>query len=351
MVPEILVRAGTTGDVYALLESATVPGRNVVEQSKEGDKSFRPMGSLPLKKGIAVDGPLVQQLLFANESDGVAVGQAVTTSEGMASPLFETHDGGRTWTTQELSPTTQVREMASTPDYWYAITSQCPTDSVECSQYRLERAPVATMRWTTLTIPPPLAPYGSVMNVTAYGSDVWLSAMDQVSKPFLSYIAISRDFGKSFSVSVHPILNSVTACGVEAMSYEVVWAICDEGMMSGQIPYSDDGGNQWFVKASTFKDQNYILSMFGFGSFDPVNDAIAFAVDGDHPTRLYRISNGFTPPEIVGSIPNGNRQSTTALCFVNEHVGFLLTDGEGNVPTMSLLYTLDGGGHWSRDWI
>jgi hypothetical protein len=74
-------------------------------------------------------------------------------------------------------------------------------------------------------------------------------------------------------------------------------------------------------------------------------------VDGDHPTRLFRISNGFTPPEIVGSIPNGNRQSTTALCFVNEHVGFLLTDGEGNVPTMSLLYTLDGGGHWSRDWI
>jgi hypothetical protein len=348
MVPEILVRAGTTGDVYALLESATIPGRNVVEVSTEGDKSFRPMGTLPLKKGIAIDGPAVQQFLFANENDGVAVAPAVETSLGMVSPLFVSHDGGRTWTTDEISPTTQIREMASTPDYWYAITSKCASANVECSQYRLERAPVTTMRWTALSIPPPLARYGSVMNLTAYGSDVWLSTMDQDTAPFPSYIAISHNDGESYSVSVHPILNAVTACGIEAMSYEVVWAICNEGMMAGQIPYSDDGGSQWFVRDSTFKDQNYILSMFGFGSFDPMNDAIAFAVDGNHPNRLYRISSGFTPPEIVGSIPNGNRQSATTLCFVNERVGFLLTGGEGNVPTMSILYTSDGGVHWSK---
>jgi hypothetical protein len=348
MVPEILVRAGTTGDVYALLESATIPGRNVVELSKEGDKSFRPMGALPLTKGLAIDGPTVQQFLFANAEDGVAVAPPVTTSGGMVSPLFVTRDGGRTWTTQEISPTTQIRAMASTPEYWYAIASKCATANVRCSQYRLERAPVATMRWTALAIPPPLARYGSVMNITSYGSDVWLSTMDQDTAPFPSYIAISHNFGESFSVSVHPLLNAVTACGIEAMSDEVLWAICDEGMMEGQIPYSDDGGSQWFVKDSTRNDQNYILSIFGFGAFDPVNDAIAFAVDGNHPDRLYRITSGFAPPEIVGSIPNGNRQSTSALCFVNERVGFLLIGGEGNVPTMSILYTSDGGAHWSK---
>jgi hypothetical protein len=346
MVPEILVRAGFTGDVFAVLGSETVPGRNVVELSKDGDKSFRPMGSLPLKKGIAIDGPVVQQFLFANGHDGVAVAPAVKTPEGMASPLLVTHDAGKTWTSEELSPTTQIREMASTPNYWYAITAQCPANNPLCARYRLERAPISTMRWTALTIPPPLAQYGSVMNVTAYGSDVWLSTMDQTSAPYPSYVAISHDFGQSFTVSEHPILSAVTACGVEAMSYTVVWAICNDGMMVGQIPYSDDGGYQWSVKDSTRKDPNLILSSFGFGSFDPVNGAIAFAVDGNYPDRLYRIANGFTPPEVVGSIPNGRTSAT--LCFVNERVGFVLIQGDGSPPSMTLLYTSDGGVHWSK---
>jgi hypothetical protein len=342
MVPELLVRAGTSGDVYALFESATVPGKNVIELSVDGDKRFRTMGSLPLHSGKAVDGPSVQQLIFANELDGVALLSAV----GTASRLFVTHDGGKTWTTQEISPTTQIRELASTPNYWYAITSQCPASNVLCSQYRLERAPVSTMRWTALSLPSPLARFGSVMNVTAYGSDVWLSTMDQDTAPYPSYIAISHDFGLSFSISVHPVLNAVTACGVEAMSYEVVWAICNQGMMAGQIPYSDDGGHQWSLKETTFNEKNYILGSFAFGSFDPVNSAIAFAVDGNYPDRLYRIANGFALPEVVGSIPNGQASST--LSFVSERVGFLLTQGDGSPPDMTLLYTSDGGVHWSK---
>jgi hypothetical protein len=345
MVPEMLIRAGTTGDVYALFESATIPGRNEIELSKEGDVRFRQMGSLPLKKGIAADGPEVQELLFANAMNGIAVAQLVSTKSGTASPFFVTHDGGATWRTEEISPTTQIRELASTPQYWYAITDQCPPVNAQCSQYRLERAPVSTMRWTTFAIPPPLAKYGSDLNLTAFGSDVWLSTMNQVSEPYSSYVAISHDYGVSYTVSVHPVLNSVTACGLEAMSYEVVWAICDQGMMAGQIPYSDDGGIHWILKESSFKQPN-ILSSFAFGSFDPVNDAIAFAVDGFSPHYLYRITSGSTPAEIVGSITTGQFPST--LCFVNERVGFLLNQGEGG-PSTSLFYTNDGGLHWSKD--
>jgi hypothetical protein len=304
------------------------------------------MGSLPLTKGIAPDGPAVQQLLFANAIDGAALLSGVKTAEGTASRLFVTHDGGSSWTTEEISPTTQIQELASTPDYWYAITSQCPSTSEQCSQYQLERAPVSSMRWTALALPHPLAEYGSVMNLTAYGSNVWLSTMDQDTAPYPSYIAVSHDFGQTFSVSVHPLLNAVTACGVEAMSYVVVWAICNEGMMAGQIPYSDDGGYQWSVKESSHQGPNYILSSFAYGSFDPVTSSIAFAVDGNYPDRLYRISNGFTPPEVIGSIPNG--RASTTLCFVNEHVGFVLIQGDGGPPSETLLYTNDGGVRWSK---
>jgi hypothetical protein len=346
MVPELLVRAGTTGDVYAMLESETVPGQNLIEVSTEGDKKFQPIGSLPLTRGIAPDGPSVQQLLFANEVDGAAVLSGVKTAEGTASRLYVTHDGGRSWIDDEISPTTQIRELASTPNYWYAITSQCPSSNAQCSHYRLERAPVTTMRWTNLPLPHPLAEYGSVMNLTAFGSDVWLSTMDQDTAPYPSYIAVSHNLGQNFSVSVHPVLNAVTACGVEAMSYDVVWAICNQGMMAGQIPYSDDGGYQWSIRESSLKQPGYILSSFAYGSFDPVTSSIAFAVDGNYPDRLYRIANGFTPPEVVGTIPNG--RASTTLCFVNEHVGFVLIQGDGGPPSETLLYTNDGGVRWSK---
>ena len=182
-----------------------------LNSQKSGSQSLQPMGSLPVKTGIALEGPVVQQFQFANAVDGIAVASAVKTRKGTASPLFVTQDGGRTWSTSEISPITQIRALTSTPYYWYAITSQCPSSHSECFQYQLERAPVSTMHWTLLSIPPALARYGSVMNLTAFGSDVWLSTMNQVSKPYPSYIAIYRNFGRSFSISVQPLLNSVTA--------------------------------------------------------------------------------------------------------------------------------------------
>jgi hypothetical protein len=339
--PLFLVRAGNTGDVYAYFQSTTVPGRNVIELSKDGDRSFRPMGSLPLNTGTAPDITAVQQLVFANAMDGMAIGSSVKTSQGFTTPIYATRDGGRTWTTTEISPTTQIRDLASTPGYWYAVTSRCLPANVECSHYRLQRTPVSNTHWTSLPLPSPLAKYGSVMNLTAYGDDVWLSTMDQISAPYPSYVAISHNYGESFSVSIHPQLNAVTACGVEAMSYQVLWAICNQGMMTGQIPYSDDGGLHWLVAP-----QGDVLSSFQFGSFDPLDAQLAFAVEGNAPVRLYRIVNGTSPPEIVGMLPNHIFPNN--LCFVNERVGFLLTDGEGSTPSMSILYTSDGGAHWSK---
>ncbi len=191
MVPEILVRAGTTGDVYALLESATIPGRNVVELSKEGDKSFRPMGALPLTKGLAIDGPTVQQFLFANAEDGVAVAPPVTTSGGMVSPLFVTRDGGRT--SRRFLRRHRSELAASTPEYLVRDRVEMCDGQRAVFAVSTRESPGRNHAMDSARDPPPLARYGSVMNITSYGSDVWLSTMDQDTAPFPSYIAISHN--------------------------------------------------------------------------------------------------------------------------------------------------------------
>ena len=108
-------------DVYALFESAAIPGRNVVEFSKSGSQSLQPMGSLPVKTGIALEGPVVQQFQFANAVDGIAVASAVKTATERNCVTTICHTRRREDLGQqvEISPITQIRALTSTPYYWY----------------------------------------------------------------------------------------------------------------------------------------------------------------------------------------------------------------------------------------
>jgi len=240
-----------------------------------------------------------------------------------------------------ISPTTKINSMAASANYLYAITEQCVGNNVNCSNWRLERTLVSTTKWVSLPLPTPLSKYASVMSLTAFGSDVWLSTMDQVSKPWNSYIATSHNLGASFKVAVQPLLISVTACGITATSQKVLWAICDEGNMQGQIPYSSDGGSHWTVYGT-----NQVLSHFGFGAFDPINSRLAVAVNGNYPRTLFGIANSSAPPTVMGKTPRGS--FATSLCFVNPTQGVLLSDGNGMAPVSTLWYTNDGGAHWNK---
>jgi hypothetical protein len=186
-----------------------------------------------------------------------------------------------------------------------------------------------------------IAKYDIGLGITAFGSRVWLNTMDQVSKPYPSYLAISDNLGKSFDVSVQSVLISLSACGLEAMSPEILWATCGDGMMAGQIPYSDDGGVHWILR-----ETNSILSGFQWGSFDPVSPTVGYAVDGNYPDRLYSVTNGLVPPRIVGSILKKRFPNT--LCFVNARDGVVLVEGIGVQPSASVWYTGDRGVQWHR---
>jgi photosystem II stability/assembly factor-like uncharacterized protein len=193
----------------------------------------------------------------------------------------------------------------------------------------------------SLPLPSKIAKYDIGLGFTAFGNDVWLNTMDQVSKPYPSYLAISQNLGARFRVSVQPVLQSLGACDLQAMSSQVLWAMCDDGNMQGQIPYSNDGGTHWIVK-----DSESILSSFAFGSFDPVSSATAFAVDGNYPDRLYVATNGSTAPRVVASVLP--QRFPLTVCFVNERDGVVLVQGIGGGPNATVWSTQDQGAHWRR---
>jgi photosystem II stability/assembly factor-like uncharacterized protein len=125
------------------------------------------------------------------------------------------------------------------------------------------------------------------------------------------------------------------------MSLDVLWAMCDDGNMRGQIIYSDDGGDHWVVDES-----NTLLSQFQFGSFDPVNSRLAIATNGWDPGKLDAVTNASATPRVVGAVPNG--RFVLDLNYLNGRDGVILTRGNGPVPTSIVLYTDDGGTRWKR---
>lgn len=332
--PQIVTSVPATPDVYAFVVSSSFKHSNVVEQSTNGGASFRPMGSIPLAPTPSPEINPINQLVFPSAKTGFA-------TVVYESFFYLTRDSGRVWNKERIPGITEIRQIATTKTYIYAVAAYCPKTTVNCSDWRLERSPVSTLRWTSLKIPSPLSRYGSVMSVTAFGSAVWLSTMDQVSKPYDSYVAESRDLGESFHVSIQPLLNSVTACGIEAMSYDVVWAICDDGNMAGQIIYSDDGGDHWVLN-----DSNRVLSQFQFGSFDPVNERLAIAANGTYAGKLDAVTDASATPKVVGAIPN--HRVVVSLNYLNGLDGVMLTQGIGPLPTSIVWYTDDGGIRWKK---
>lgn len=332
--PEIVTSVSATEDVYSFVVSSSFRHSNVVERSTNGGASFRPMGSIPLTTAPLPGTYPINQLVFSSATTGIAVG--VDSAD-----FYLTRDSGRVWMKEGIPGVSSFREIATTKTYIYAIAAFCPTTTVNCTDYRLERSRISSLRWTSLKIPSPLYRYGSVMNVTAFGSAVWLSTMDQVSKPFDSWVAESRDLGQSFHVTIQRLLDSVTACGIEAMSYDILWAICDDGNMTGQVIYSDDGGNHWIVDQA-----NRVLSQFQFGFFDPVDAGLAIVANGLEDAKIDAVTNASAKPRVVGAIPN--HRFVVGLDYLNARDGVLLTRGIGPQPTSIVLYTDDGGVRWKK---
>jgi hypothetical protein len=196
------------------------------------------------------------------------------------------------------------------------------------------------MEWTQLALPKQMLKYWSSVEIAAYQSKVWLTAQDQVSKPFSPFLATSLNGGESFTVAVQPELSSVNSCGVMPISSEVLWAACDQGNMHGDVVYSPDGGARWQF------NQKSQLGQFNFGVFEPVSKSTAYFINGMYPQTLFRVRSEAATPIAVAKMPN--KLNWMSLDFTNGRQGVALSESSGGGFPYILWRTEDGGKRWSR---
>jgi hypothetical protein len=333
--PLMLVRAGQS-DVDFVLWSATCGSATCyrLERFRDGSQVGTFVSAPPITSTSPTSNNL-SSLVFANPQDGYAV-----ESAKLGSDLFATFDGGASWQPEQIRPHQVIIWMTATSTNVYAVTNECPSANKACDNPQLNRSPAGSSSWSAMALPIDSDHNTQPPDVAAYGSDVWLTGQQQ-AKPYKSLLAFSDHFGQGLTVTSVPKLNSVNGCEIEAVSIKDLWAQCDEGNMAGVVPYSDDGGLQWFF------NERGPLGQFHFGVFDPVSSALAYFVDPLNKNALYRVTNGAAVIKAVGQSPDPPTPGLLTLAFTNTKQGLALSYPSGDTLKQFLYRTNNGG----RDWI
>ncbi|MGC2173878.1 MAG: hypothetical protein WA614_00290 [Acidimicrobiales bacterium] len=343
MSPSIVVRAGSSNVLYVLWESTTCMRQRCLrlERSNNAGQSFFDV-TVPSVTPVRYEKQSpISQLYFANPSDGYALEYGSTGAKWTTTALFATFDGGRVWRRDRFAPNAQILSMASSESYFYATVDQCPSTTSKCSESRLIRSPVSVSKWTRLALPKRLAKYWlGNLSIAASGRNVWLTTQDQTSSPYSPFLATSHNDGRTFNVAVQADLTSVNSCSLMASSPDVLWATCDQGMMQGDVPYSDNGGASWQESGQG------LLGRFGFGVFDAVSAHLAYFINVFRQPTLFRVDSETSPARTQVRMPN--RGDWISLDFTNAQQGVALSQGNGGGLHNRLWSTDDGGAAWSQ---
>jgi hypothetical protein len=334
--PELLSPVVQSNVVYVLWTRNCANNRScyALEGSEDGGQTFTRVSAPPITFPRNNQGGPLEELDFANANDGLAEVEGES-----ASALWVTFDGGMTWQRDVIGPDELVNSVASSATAFYAVTSSCTTGANRsCENGRLESSPVTSIQWTSHFLPIGQRDDSGLPSIAAFGNDVWLTTQEQ-EKPYLSLLATSYNGGQTFAVRSKPLLTSVAGCSLDATSSVTLWAQCDQGMMTGDIVYSHDGGATWSYGHGG-------LGRFGFGTFDPISTFASVFVNYFPGGQLQGVQ--FLPTAASKAIPLGRApaKGISQLAFVDPEQGLALGHGFGVGDFATLYETSDGGKRW-----
>jgi photosystem II stability/assembly factor-like uncharacterized protein len=334
--PVLLSQVGYSEVLYVLWSQNCANDKRcyALERSDNGGQTFTRVNAPPVEFGPTNQNGPLYELDFANASDGLAVVQSANS----LTTLYATFNGGASWQRDFIRTDQRINSVASTSTTFYAVTSYCPDPNANCTLGQLNSSPASSTDWTAHGLPIGLKHFSALPNVAAFGRDVWLTTQEQ-AKPYTTFLATSYNEGETFAIRSTPMLSSVVACGLTATSTVTLWAQCDQGMMSGDIVVSYDGGHTWSYGHGG-------IGQFGFGTFDPISTFAAVYInymDGDTLHAIQFLPTGLSNAETLGKPPSTN---ITQLTFVSPLQGLALGHGNGVGDFATLYETSDGGKRW-----
>lgn len=266
-------------------------------------------------------------LRFADRLDGFAF---VTGAGGV---FYATHDGGATWRRLALG---NVLAFATGGGNAYAVTARCSSQG--CTGYRFERSPVSADAWSAAATP--FAPSGSVVDLAAHGSSVWLLGTPAGPQSSGSdELARSTDAGRTFVAGPGPCAPGLGG-QLAPVSASVVWAVCPTGMLAGAWRSTDAGVTFTQLTAPPLVNSAVLA---------PASQDTAVIAANGAGSRLLRTTDGgvtWTRPSTPGA-----RTFWPWIGFTDAEVGAALVqtgyDASAKIEIQVLWRTTDGGAGWS----
>ncbi|MEO8889204.1 MAG: hypothetical protein ABI301_01200 [Jatrophihabitantaceae bacterium] len=226
-------------------------------------------------------------LRFANESDGWAG----------VDQLYSTHDGGATWTREQLGGATSVvTDIETGGGYVFANTTTCPS-SGDCTRAsRVYASPIGRDKWQAVSTP--LSGDATPGGLTVHGSD-WYLPLDT---------GIYHGHGTSAPIRAAnpcPADGSYRASPTIAVADSAhLDALCQSQGAAGSASYqlygTTDGGRRW-VKAGPSRIQASGL----FGITDNGRGVLLEAVASGGSAILRTTDDGATIRNSSISAPSG----------------------------------------------
>ncbi len=209
--PTPLMLISAAGTPYTFVVSSYAVGCNYepclrLQRTSDNRRTFTTLHVPPL---IFVSGnPLgnLRQLVFANEQDGYALLSSPNGTTLFPTYMYVTTDGGRTWHRASVGRDDSILSVIATKGHLYADIAHC-TNASTCADYLLARSTLAATTWSLTAMPRPLRvpSYPNYHDVTAFGSDVWVT-VETMKSPLLF---TSHDQGRTFTQSLAPRLGAV----------------------------------------------------------------------------------------------------------------------------------------------
>ena len=306
---------------YWLLGTAPCrPARcSFILRTADGGRTFAKAPAPKLPSTTAVP-----RLQFADGRNGFAY------VLGPGGAFFATHDGGATWHRLALG---DVLALAAAGESTYAVTAHCSLNG--CTGFRLRHSHLSSDSWSTT--PLPFTPDGTVVDLAARGSSVWLLGTPANNHAEYDTLARSTDDGRTFATASGPCYAGLG--GRLAPVSAATWAVCPSGNLGIALRSSDDGATWQRLATPTLVNSAQLAAA-------SADTAVVFGNGAG--SRLFR-----TTDSGAGWHPARTPHPAAAvswLGFGDARTGYALVqtgwDAPAKTERQKLWRTTDGGARW-----